>query len=98
MKFDDWCGYGHNIYGICCYFFVIYMYIGGLVQDCSISGALAIEILQSCTKPSHYIDVIMSAMAQITGVSIVYSTVCSGADQRKHQSSASVAFVRGIHR
>ena len=35
---------------------------------------------------------------QITGVSIVYSTVCSGADQRKHQSSASLAFVRGIHR
>ena len=26
------------------------------------------------------------------------STVCSGADQRKHQSSASLAFVRGIHR
>ena len=44
-------------------------------------------------------DVIMSAMAfQITGVSIVYSTVGSGADQRKHQSSASLAFVRGIHR
>ena len=40
----------------------------------------------------------MSTMAsQITGVSIVYSTVCSGADQRKHQSSASLAFVRGIH-
>ena len=28
----------------------------------------------------------------------VYWTVCSGADQRKHQSSASLAFVRGIHR
>ena len=41
----------------------------------------------------------MSAMAsQITGVSIDYSTVCSGANQRKHQSSASLAFVRGIHR
>ena len=41
----------------------------------------------------------MSVMAhQITGVSIVRSTVCSGADQRKHQSSASLAFVRGIHR
>ena len=32
--------------------------------------------------------------SQITGVSIVYSTVCSGADQRKHQSSASLAFER----
>ena len=46
----------------------------------------------------HYNDVIMSAMAsQITGVSIVCSIFCSGADQRKHQSSASLAFVRGIH-
>ena len=48
---------------------------------------------------THYSDVIISAMAsQITGVSIVYSTVCSGADHRKHQSSVSLAFVRGIHR
>ena len=47
----------------------------------------------------HYSDVIMSTMAsQITGVSIVCSAVCSGAHQRKHQSSASLAFVRGIHR
>ena len=36
--------------------------------------------------------------SHITGISIVYSTVCSGKDQRKHQSSASLAFVRGIHR
>ena len=41
----------------------------------------------------------MGAMAsQITSLMIVYSTVYSGADQRKHQSSASLAFVRGIHR
>ena len=48
----------------------------------------------------HYSDVIMSSMAfQITSFTIdVYSTVYSGADQRKHQSSASLAFVRGIHR
>ena len=32
----------------------------------------------------------------ITGVSIVCSTVCSGEDQRRHQSSTSLAFVRGI--
>ena len=36
--------------------------------------------------------------SQITGVSIVSSTVCSGADQRKHQSFASLTFVRGIYR
>ena len=47
----------------------------------------------------HYTDVIMSATAsQITSVSFVYSIVCSGPDQRKHQSSASLSFVRGIHR
>ena len=46
----------------------------------------------------HYSDIIMSMMAsQITGISIVYSTICSGTDQRKHQSLASLAFVRGIH-
>ena len=37
-------------------------------------------------------------VSQITSFSIVYSTVYSGADQRKHQSSASLSFVRGIHR
>ena len=47
----------------------------------------------------HYGDVIMGAIAsQITSLMIVYSTVYSDADQRKHQSSASLAFVRGIHR
>ena len=40
----------------------------------------------------HYSDVMMGAMAsQITSLKIVYSTVYSGADQRKHQSSASLA-------
>ena len=47
----------------------------------------------------HYDDVIMNAIAsQITSLTIVYSIVYSDADQRKHQSSASLAFVRGIHR
>ena len=47
----------------------------------------------------HYGDVIMGTIAsQITSLTIVYSTVYSGADQTKHQSSASLAFVRGIHR
>ena len=47
----------------------------------------------------HYGDVIMGVIAsQITSVTIVYSTVYSDADQRKHQSSASLAFVWGIHR
>ena len=46
---------------------------------------------------SHYEDFIMSAMAsQITSLTIVYLTVYSGTDDRKHQSSASLAFVQGI--
>ena len=41
----------------------------------------------------------MTTMAsQITSLTVVYSTVYSDADQRKHQSSASLAFVWGIHR
>ena len=48
--------------------------------------------LQMCYD-THYNDVIMSAMAsQITSLTIVYSNVYSDADQRKHQSSASLAF------
>ena len=34
----------------------------------------------------------------VSRLTIVYSTVYSGGDQRKHQSSASLAFVLGIHR
>ena len=51
------------------------------------------------TALKHYCDDIMDAMAsQITSLTNVYSTVYSDADQRKHQSSASLASVRGIHR
>ena len=47
----------------------------------------------------HYSDVIMTTVeSQITSLTFVYSTVCSDGDQRKHQSSASLAFVWGIHR
>ena len=48
---------------------------------------------------SHYSDIKMGAMtSKITSLTIVCSPVYAGADQRKHQSSASLAFVRGIHR
>ena len=47
----------------------------------------------------HYDDVIMTMLAsQITSLAVVYSIVYSGVNQRKHQSSASLAFVREIHR
>ena len=51
----------------------------------------------TCT--THYHDVIMGAIAsQITSLASVDSAVKLGIYQRKHQSSASLAFVRGIHR
>ena len=47
----------------------------------------------------HYSDIRMGAAAsQITSLTIVHWTVYSDADQTKHQSSASLAFVWGIHR
>ena len=47
----------------------------------------------------HYNNVIMGAIAsQITSLTIIYSTDYSGADQRKHKSSALLAFVGGIQR
>ena len=48
---------------------------------------------------THYHDVIMGTIAsQITSLTVVYPIVYSDADQSKHQSSASLAFVWGIHR
>ena len=54
-----------------------------------------------CSSPNtqiHSNDVLMGAIAsQVTSLASVYSAVQIGADQRKHQSSESFAFVRGIH-
>ena len=48
---------------------------------------------------NHYDDVIMTTIAsEITSLPIVYQTFYSDADQSNHQSSASLAFVWGIHR
>ena len=52
-----------------------------------------VNVIDNCS------DVIMNTVAsQITSISIAYSIVCSCADQRKHQGSASLAFFREIHR
>ena len=54
------------------------------------------------TKPTlltYYTDVIMGTIAsQITSLTIVHLNIYSDADQRKHHSSPSLAFVWGIHR
>ena len=55
--------------------------------------------LGSCEGKEFNCDVIMTTMSsQITSLTINSSIVYSGAYQRKYQSSASLAFVRGIHR
>ena len=57
------------------------------------------NIFHCSSNPSHYSDVIMGEIAsQITSLTIIYSAVYSDAEQRKHQSSAPLAFVRGIPR
>ena len=59
-----------------------------------ISGITSLSPLYS----DHSNDVIMGSISsQITSLTIVYSKIYSGADQRKHQSSAALAFVQGIH-
>ena len=63
------------------------------IEVCCFSLHTALDALTH-----HYNDVIMDMLAsQITSLSIVYSTVYSDADKKKHQSSASLAFVRRIH-
>ena len=58
-----------------------------------------VSVMTSSFIHAHYSDVIMGEKAsQITSLTIVYSTVYSGEDQRKHQGPASLAFVQGIHR
>ena len=65
----------------------IFNFNGGLVHE---SERPHIQVDDNNIEVGHHSDVIMSAMAsEITGVSSVCLTVYSGADQRKHQSSAS---------
>ena len=68
-----------------------------------INGKWKLEIRSTTLKLNawkvHYNDVIMGAIAsQITSLTIVFSSVYLDTDQRKHQGSAPMAFVRGIHR
>ena len=68
------------------------MYLNTACVDGMINANLLVN------KIHHYTDVSTRAMvSQITGFLIVCSTICSHADQRKHQSSPSLAFVRRVH-
>ena len=69
----------------------------GSFHDKSVSTRSGTDGLeQDSRNSSHYSDIIMGAMAsEISSFTIVYSTVYSGANQRKHQSSASLAICVG---
>ena len=71
-----------------------------LCSDCELTKATKAYVdLRGKLWGIHYSEVTMGEMAfQITRLTSVYSNVYSGADQRRHQSSASLAFVREIHR
>ena len=85
-------------FAVCLHFLLIVCNIWNHYDE-RVWGLYACNFMCGTGSRYHYNDVIMSAMAsQITGVSIVCSTLGSGGDRRKHQSSASPAFVRGIHR
>ena len=69
--------------------------------NCRLIFIVSLLLSLSSTRSiyAHYGDVIMGTISsQITSLTIVYSTVYSDAEQRKQQSSASLVFVRGIHR
>ena len=86
-----WLNYPYNL--------PIFVRTASLVMGYYASASETILKAVCKTNPRHYSDVIMNAMAsQVTSVSIVCSTACSGTDQIKYQSSTSLAFLRGIHR
>ena len=96
----------HHMYGVSkhrqfdCLFNRVFKLTANKSSKVRITGPLWGEIHLFSRFPSqHYSNVIMGTMAsQITSLTNVYSIVSSGVDQRKHQSSTSLAFVRGIHR
>ena len=70
-----------------------------LLKICHLVVRLTVVSVLYSYKKYRYNDDIMSTIAsQTNSLTIVYSTIYSGADQRKHQSSMSLASVRGIHR
>ena len=91
----------HNLENL----FIIYMFKSYLTESPFYKiSALVLQKLKLLLKsrdiwvPCSEQNISIQISSQITSLPIVYSTVCSGTDQRKGQSSASLAFVRGIQR
>ena len=83
-----------------CVFFLSYKLIRFVLYVFNLCDGISYSCTSLCCWiGAHYSDVIMSAAASlITGVSMVWLIVWLGADQRKHHSSGSQVFARGIHR
>ena len=91
----------NELYVLCAqYPFCVHVFYSLIILLYFTIGPHVNQLIGDCMILYHYSDVIMSTKAsQITGVSIVYATISSGADQRKHnESPASLVFVMGIHR
>ena len=89
--------YCYSVWFLCNVFGSVRFFLKCFFQD--VTYFKDIGIVSFCQVYAHhyYCDVIMDAIAsQITSLTIVYSTGHSGAYQRKHQSSASLALVRGM--
>ena len=68
-----------------------HLYLFQLFMTTTVLAKIQAVFWRYCTSLLNHSNVIMSAVgSQINGVSIVCSNVCSGRDQRKHQSSASL--------
>ena len=74
----------------------LYHLIHGLIANFSLN--LVLKYLRLVRLLTITMTPMSPVASQITSLTVVYSTVYSEADQRKHQSSASLAFVWGIHR
>ena len=88
-----------EVWGICFSIILIHPYRHRYWIYTYIYNVASVNSMAVGMRSWHYNDVIMSVMvSQITSLMIVYSTFYSGEDQRKHQSSTSLAFVWRIHR
>ena len=82
-------------------FFIFYFFFGGGGWGVGVDSVAQLLLFgdRACASAGTLEWRHNGAIAsQITSLTIVYWTVYSDADQRKHRSSASLAFVRGIHR
>ena len=68
------------------------------VYWCTWTYCVSVLQLFWCTIQWRHNEIMRTMASQITSLTIVYATLYSDAEERKHQSSASLAFVRGIHR